>query len=209
MITSSELSEMTASFLQSGGQIEKHDIIVRDYAAPKGGFMMTSANDAPKNNLKTRKKRSHSYAQRNKAIEVMRANKNLSTDEIAEMAGVSQTTAREAIKHIKYNVRMLASARPPVNKTNVIANANTGLTASQIAEKSGCTREYVYRVCKAAGIAIKSERDELTDLERSILSIKTSAYTAKQIAERVGCSEPYVRTVCKKHNRKIKKQEKW
>ena len=74
---------------------------------------------------------------------------------------------------------MMASARPPVNKTNVIANANDGLTASQIAEKSGCTRAYVYRVCKAAGIAIKSERDELTELESRILAIKTWAIHSK------------------------------
>lgn len=107
MLDSHQLAELTASFLQQGGQIEKHEIIVRDYANPNGGFMMASANDAPKRtiteNLKARKKRKHSYKQRNKAIEVMRANKNLSTDEIAEMAGVSKTTARDAIKHINYS----------------------------------------------------------------------------------------------------------
>lgn len=213
MITSEELQQLTSDFVKSGGKIEEHDIIVRDFASTKTGFMITSSvKEKPvstKEKLKARKKRGHSFKQRNKALAVMEKHSNLSVREVVELAGVSENTVREAIKYSGYNVRMLASARPPINKTNVIANANAGLTASQIAEKSGCTRAYVYRVCKAAGIAIKSEREEITELERAILSIKTWAYTAKQIAERVGCSEPYVRTVCKKHNRKIKKQEKW
>lgn len=209
MISSSELSALTASFLQSGGQIEKHDIIVRDFASTKTGFMLTSSvKEKPvstKEKLKARKKRGHSFKQRNKALAVMAQHANLSVKEIVERAGVSENTVREAIKYSGYNVRMLASARPPVNKNNVIANANAGLTATQIAEKSGCTRAYVYRVCRAAGIAIKSERGgDYTELERAILSIKTRAYTAKQIAAQVGCTQPHVRVVCKKYNRKLK-----
>ena len=204
MISSSELSDLTASFLQSGGKIDQHDIIVRDYAAPKGGFMMTSANDAPKNNLKTRKKRSHSYAQRNKAIEVMRANKNLSTDEIAELAGVSQTTARDAIKHINYQPKRLSTARPPVMRELILAHADNTKTASELAEQLGTTPSYVFRTCSLNGIELKRQADELTELEKSILAIKTWAYTAKEIAERVGCTQPYVRVVCKKYNRKLK-----
>ena len=204
MISSSELSALTASFLQSGGQIEKHDIIIRDYAAPKGGFMMTSANDAPKNNLKARKKRSHSYAQRNKAIEVMRENKNLSTDEIAELAGVSQTTAREAIKYIKYKVRRLSSARPPATRELILQHAGEDKTASELADELGTTASYVFRTCMLNGIKLKRAADEPTELESRILAIKTLAYTAKEIAEQVGCTQPHVRVVCKKYNRKLK-----
>ena len=204
MLDSHQLAELTANFLQSGGQIEKHDIIIRDYAAPKGGFMMTSANDAPKNNLKTRKKRSHSFKQRNKAIEVMRTNKNLSTDEIAELAGVSKTTARDAIKHINYQPKRLSTARPPVMRELILANADNTKTASELAEQLGTTPSYVFRTCSLNGIGLKRQADELTDLEKSILAIKTWAYTAKEIAEQVGCTQPHVRVVCKKYNRKLK-----
>ena len=199
MISSSELSALTTNFLQSGGQIEKHDIIVRDYAAPKGGFMMTSANYAPK-----RKTRSHSYAQRNKAIEVMRANKNLSTDEIAELAGVSQTTAREAIKHITYNVRRVSTARPPETRELILQHASEDKTASDLADELGTTASYVFRTCMLNGIKLKRAADEPTELESRILAIKTWAYTAKEIAEQVGCTQPHVRVVCKKYNRKLK-----
>lgn len=213
MITSEELQQLTNDFVSSGGTIEKHDIIIRDFASTKTGFMLTSSvKEKPlstKEKLKARKKRGHSFKQRNKALAVIAKHADLSVKEIVELSGVSESTVREAIKNSGYNVRKLASARPPINKTSIIENANEGLTASQIAEKSGCTRAYVYRVCKAAGIAIKSERDELTELERAILSIRTWAYTAKQVAEKVGCSEPYARTVCKKHNRKIKAAAKW
>ena len=199
MISSSEVYALTAIFLQSGGQIEKHDIIVRDYAAPKGGFMMTSANDAPK-----RKKRSHSYAQRNKAIEVMRDNKNLSADEIAELAGVSQTTAREAIKHIKYDVRRVSTARPPETRELILQHASEDKTAAELADELGTTASYVFRTCMLNGIKLKRAADAPTELESRILAIKTWAYTAKEIAEQVGCTQPHVRVVCKKYNRKLK-----
>ena len=204
MISSSELSVLTASFLQSGGQIEKHDIIIRDYAAPKGGFMMTSANDAPKNNLKTRKKRGHSYKQRNKAIEVMRAHADLSTDEIAELAGVSQTTAREAIKHIKYDVRRVSSARPPETRELILQHASDDKTASELADELGTTASYVFRTCMLNGIKLKRAADAPTKLESRILAIKTWAYTAKEIGAMVGCTQHHVRVVCKKYNRKLK-----
>lgn len=199
MITSEELQQLTSDFVRSGGQIEKHDIIVRDYAAPKGGFMMTSANDAPK-----RKKRSHSYAQRNKAIKVMRANKNLSTDEIADMAGVSQTTAREAIKHIKYRVRRLSTARLPETRELILQHASEDKTASELADELGTTASYVFRTCMLNGIKLKRAADAPTELESRILAIKTWAYTAKEIAEQVGCTQPHVRVVCKKYNRNLK-----
>ena len=199
MITSEELQQLTSDFVSSGGQIEKHDIIVRDYAAPKGGFMMTIANDAPK-----RKKRSHSYAQRNKAIEVMRANKNLSTDEIAELAGVSQTTAREAIKHIKYDVRRVSTARPPATRELILQHASEDKTAAELADELGTSSSYVFRTCSLNGIKLKPAAGDPTELESRILAIKTWAYTAKQIAERVGCTQPHVRVVCKKYNRKLK-----
>lgn len=204
MLDSHRLAELTASFLQQGGQIEKHDIIVRDYAAPKGGFMMTSANDAPKNNLKTRKKRSHSFKQRNKAIEVMRANRNLSIDEVAEKAGVSKTTARDAIKHIKYDVRRLSTARPPVMRELILAHADNTKTASELAEQLGTTPSYVFRTCSLNGIELKRQADAQTELESRILAIKTWAYTAKEIGAMVGCTEQHARAVCKKYNRKLK-----
>ena len=213
MISSSELSALTANFLQSGGQIEKHDIIVRDFASTKTGFMLTSSvKEKPastKEKLKARKKRGHSFKQRNKALAVMAKHANLSVKEIVAKAGVSENTVRDAVKYSKYKVRMLASARSPVGKNKILEIANENLTATEIAEKTGCSKPRVYRVCKAAGIKIKSERNQMTDLERAIISIKTWAYTAKQIAERVGCSEPYVRTVCEKHNRKLKKAKSW
>lgn len=199
MISSSELSALTANFLQRGGQIEKYDIIVRDYAAPKGGFMMTSANDAPK-----RKKRSQSYAQRNKAIEVMRANKNLSTDEIAELAGVSQTTAREAIKYIKYKVRRVSTARPPATRELILQYASEDKTAAELAEELGTSSSYVFRTCSLNGLKLKPAADEPTELESRILAIATWAYTAKQLAVQVGCTQAHVRAVCKKYNRKLK-----
>lgn len=204
MISSSELSALTASFLQSGGQIEKHDIIVRDYAAPKGGFMMTSANDAPKTHAPKRKKRSHSYAQRNKAIEVMRENKNLSTDEIAELAGVSKTTAREAIQFIKYKPKRLATARPPAMRELILAHADNTKTASELAEQLGTTSSYVFRTCSTSGIELKRHCDELTELEKSILDLKTWTHTAQEIGDMLGCTAQYARSVCKKYNRTIK-----
>src|SRR5690606_7837323 len=117
------------------------------------------------NKLKTRKKRSHSYAQRNKAIEVMRANKNLSTDEIAEMAGVSQTTAREAIKHIKYNVRRVSTARPPATRELILQHASEDKTAAELAEELGTTASYVFRTCILNGIKLKRAADAPTELE--------------------------------------------
>lgn len=210
MITSEELHRLTNDFVRSGGKIEKHDIIVRDFASTKTGFMLTIAvKEKPKVELKARKKRGHSFKQRNKALAVMEKHENLAVKEIVELSGVSENTVREAVKYSGYKVRMLASARHPVGKNHIIEVANENLTATEIAEKTGCSKARVYRVCKTAGIKIKSERNQMTELERAILSIKTWAYTAKEIADRMGCSEPYVRVVCKKHNRKIKKAQNW
>lgn len=208
MLDSHQLAELTASFLQQGGKIEKHEIIIRDYANPNGGFMMTSANDAPKRtiteNLKARKKRNHSYKQRNKAIEVMRAHANLSIDEVAEMAGVSKTTARDAIKHINYQPKRLSTARPPVMRELILAHADNTKTASELAEQLGTTPSYVFRTCSLNGIELKRQADELTELEKSILAIKTWAYTAKEIGDMAGCTEQHARAVCKKHGYKVK-----
>lgn len=208
MITSTDLQKLTNDFVRSGGKIEKHEIIIRDYANPNGGFMMTSANDAPKRtiteNLKARKKRKHSYKQRNKAIEVMRAHTSLSIDEIADMAGVSQTTAREAIKHINYQPKRLSTARPPVMRELILAHADNTKTASELAEQLGTTPSYVFRTCSLNGIELKRQADELTDLEKSILAIKTWAYTAKEIGAMAGCTEQHARAVCKKHGYKVK-----
>ena len=205
MITSSELSELTASFLQKGGQIEKHDIIVRELPQKSLWEVNSIDNDAHNFAIKEcRKKRNHSYKQRNKAIEVMRTNKNLSTDEIAELAGVSQTTAREAIKHIKYDVRRVSSARPPETRELILQHASDNKTASELADELGTTASYVFRTCMLNGIKLKRAADAPTELESRILAIKTWAYTAKEIAEQVGCTQPHVRVVCKKYNRKLK-----
>lgn len=210
MITSTDLQKLTNDFVSSGGKIEKHDIIIRDFASTKTGFMITSTvKEKPKVELKARKKRDHSFKQRNKALTVMEKHENLSVKEIVELSGVSENTVRDAVKHSGYKVRMLARAKPPVGKNHIIEVANENLTATEIADKTGCSKTLVYSVCKTAGIKIKSERNQMTELARAILSIKTSAYTAKQIAEKFECSEPYVRTVCKKHNRKIKKSKNW
>ena len=98
MITSDELQQLTNDFVSSGGQIEKHDIIVRDFASTKTGFMLTSSvKEKPastKEKLKARKKRGHSFKQRNKALAVMAKHANLSVKEIVAKAGVSESTVR-------------------------------------------------------------------------------------------------------------------
>lgn len=205
MITSEELQRLTNDFFRSGGQIEKHEIIVRELPQKSLWEVNSIDNDAHNFAIKEcRKKRKHSYKQRNKAIEVMRAHTNLSIDEIAEKAGVSKTTARDAIKHINYQPKRLSTARPPVMRELILAHADNTKTASELAEQLGTTPSYVFRTCSLNGIELKRQADELTELEKSILAIKTWAYTAKEIAEQVGCTQPHVRVVCKKYNRKLK-----
>ena len=43
MITSDELQQLTSDFIRSGGKIDQHDIIIRDFASTKTGFMLTSS----------------------------------------------------------------------------------------------------------------------------------------------------------------------
>lgn len=205
MLDSHQLAELTASFLQQGGQIEKHEIIVRELPQKSLWEVNSIDNDAHNFAIKEcRKKRKHSYKQRNKAIEVMRAHANLSIDEVAEKAGVSKTTARDAIKHINYQPKRLSTARPPVMRELILQHASDDKTASELADELGTTASYVFRTCMLNGIKLKRAADAPTELESRILAIKTWAYTAKEIAEQVGCTQPHVRVVCKKYNRKLK-----
>lgn len=205
MLDSHQLAELTASFLQKGGQIEKHEIIVRELPQKSLWEVNSIDNDAHNFAIKEcRKKRNHSYKQRNKAIEVMRAHANLSIDEIAEKAGVSKTTARDAIKHINYQPKRLSTARPPVMRELILTHADNTKTASELADQLGTTPSYVFRTCSLNGIELKRQADELTELEKSILAIKTWAYTAKEIGAMAGCTEQHARAVCKKHGYKVK-----
>ena len=205
MLDSNQLAELTANFLKKGGQIERSEIIIRDWQHPeRSGFMLPSANDAPKRDLSQRKKRTHKYTQRNKALAVMAKHENLSVDQIAEMAGVSQTTARAAVDYAKYAVLRLSSARPPELKELILQYANNTTTAEEVAEHTGASVSYVFRTCAQNGVRLKKHCDELTDIEKAILSIKTWAYTAKEISAKVGCTEQHVRVVCKKYGYKIK-----
>lgn len=205
MLDSNQLAELTANFLKQGGQIEKQDIIVRDIPQKSLWEVNSLDNDAHNFALKScRKKRTHKYTQRNKALAVMAKHENLSVDQIAEMAGVSQTTARAAVDYAGYTVKRLSSARPPELKELILQYANNTTTAEEVAEHTGASVSYVFRTCAQNGVRLKKHCDELTDIEKAILSIKTWAYTAKEISAKVGCTEQHVRVVCKKYGYKIK-----
>ncbi len=213
MISSEQLSAMMQDFERSNGPVETIPILQRDYSHPtREGFMLPSANDAPKLYKEKTKRASRakpkdehkprSSALRDKAIEHIKQNPHATTVELANALGVSTQTVRNAAALIGHRLTKQQRGQPPspqYDKAVAYMARNKGKTTQQIMKATATSEITVRKAIRSTGY---KPGKPIGIAEAAILKLGrevTAKLTARQVAAKVRCIEKTALNVLIRH----------
>lgn len=212
MLDSNQLAELTANFLKQGGQIDKQDIIVRDWQHPtKTGFMRPSYKDAPKQDFtpltiqpkspKVRKVKSN--RKRDQVIALLKSGDPLTAKNIAESVECDVMYIYMIARELNVTVANNQDRQISEIKDLLRAAMYKGepLSNFDLTKLTGASSYMINRTAREVGFKLTPNKGKIFhDAIGRIQELDTASMTRKEIMQELGCTIGHVSRLLRRFN---------